>query len=96
MHFQESVSITIGAAAEGNLEPYFPQAINVMPGSTVSWTNEDSTEHTVTADGGNGVPLFDSCPVPPGMLWESTFDSVGTFGYHCLIHPGMRGSIMVG
>jgi plastocyanin len=67
-----------------------------MPGSTVSWTNEDSTEHTVTADGGNGVPLFDSCPVPPGMLWESTFDSVRTFGYHCLIYPWMRGSIMVG
>jgi hypothetical protein len=31
---QESVSITIGAADEGNLEPFFPQAINVMPGST--------------------------------------------------------------
>lgn len=92
---QESVSITIGAADEGNLEPFFPQAINVMPGSTVSWTNEDSTEHTITADG-SGAPLFDSGPIPPGMIWDNAFDSVGTFGYHCSIHPWMTGRVMVG
>ena len=49
-----------------------------------------------TLIGGSGVPLFDSGPVPPGMLWDSTFDSVGTFGYHCSIHSWMTGRVMVG
>ena len=50
------VIITLGAADEGNFEPYTPRAINVMPGSIVSWTNEDMTPHTVTADNN----LFDT------------------------------------
>lgn len=81
-----AVTITPGAADEGNLEPFDPNAINVMSGSTVSWTNEYSTEHTVTANEGG---LFDSGPIPPGMVWDNMFDSPGTFGYHCVIHPWM-------
>ena len=46
-----SVIITLGAADEGNFEPFTPRAVNVMQGSIVSWTNEDSTPHTVTAEG---------------------------------------------
>lgn len=94
-----AVSITLGAADEGNLEPFAPNAINVVPGSTVSWINEDITEHTVTAnDEGSGAapPLFDSGPIPPGMAWDNIFDSPGTFGYHCSIHPWMTGRVAVG
>ena len=96
---QESVSITPGAPDEGNLEPFAPNAINVSPGSTVSWTNDDTTEHTVTAneEGSSAAPpLFDSGPIPPGMAWDNTFDSPGTFGYHCSIHPWMTGRVAVG
>ena len=89
----EAVTITPGAADEGNLEPFAPNAINVMPGNTISWTNEDSTEHTITANEGG---LFDSGPLPPGMVWDNMFDSPGTFGYHCAIHPWMTGRVMVG
>jgi plastocyanin len=90
-----SVTITLGAADEGNFEPFSPNAIDVVQGSTVSWTNQDSVPHTVTA-GGTGEPLFDSGPIPPGMTWDNTFDSSGTFGYHCSIHPWMMGRVMVG
>lgn len=96
---QESVSITPGAPDEGNLEPFAPNAINVIPGSTVSWTNDDITEHTVTAneEGSSAAPpLFDSGPIPPGMAWDNKFDSPGTFGYHCSIHPWMTGRVAVG
>ena len=96
---QESVSITPGAPDEGNLEPFAPNAINVISGSTVSWTNDDITEHTVTAnDEGSSAapPLFDSGPIPPGMAWDNKFDSPGTFGYHCSIHPWMTGRVAVG
>jgi plastocyanin len=90
-----SVIITLGAADEGNFEPFTPRALNVMPGSMVSWTNEDATPHTVTAEG-TGAPLFDSGPISPGDTFDNIFDMPGEFGYHCSIHPWMTGRVMVG
>ena len=90
---QDSVIITLGAADEGNFEPFTPRALNVMPGSMVSWTNEDMTTHTVTSNEGG---LFDSGPLSPGDTFENIFDSTGELGYHCSIHPWMTGRIMVG
>ena len=87
-----SVIITLGAADEGNFEPFAPRAINVMPGSIVSWTNDDMTPHTVTADNN----LFDAGPISPGDTFENVFDTPGELGYHCSIHPWMTGRIMVG
>ncbi|HJU59225.1 MAG TPA: hypothetical protein VJ583_05715, partial [Nitrososphaeraceae archaeon] len=45
-----AVTITLGAADDGNFVPFAPTSVNVMPGNTVSWTNDDSTAHTVTAN----------------------------------------------
>lgn len=87
------VIITLGAADDGNFEPFAPRAVNVMPGSIVSWTNEDSTQHTVTSD---EAGLFDAGPISPGDTFENVFDTQGEFGYHCAIHPWMTGRIMVG
>ncbi|HEY5736944.1 MAG TPA: plastocyanin/azurin family copper-binding protein [Nitrososphaeraceae archaeon] len=87
-----SVIITLGAADEGNFEPFAPRAINVMPGSIVSWTNDDMTPHTVTADNN----LFDAGPISPGDTFENVFDTPGELGYHCSIHPWMTGRVMVG
>ena len=90
-----SVIITLGAADEGNFEPFTPRALNVMPGSMVLWINEDATPHTVTAEG-TGAPLFDSGPISPGDTFDNIFDMAGEFGYHCSIHPWMTGRVMVG
>ena len=87
-----SVIITLGAADEGNFEPFAPRAINVMAGSIVSWTNDDMTPHTVTADNN----LFDAGPISPGDTFENVFDTPGELGYHCSIHPWMTGRVMVG
>ncbi|MGI0001239.1 MAG: cupredoxin domain-containing protein [Nitrososphaeraceae archaeon] len=87
-----SVIITLGAADEGNFEPFAPRAINVMPGSIVSWTNEDMTSHTVTANNN----LFDAGPISPRDTFENVFDTPGELGYHCSIHPWMTGRVMVG
>lgn len=70
-----------------------PENQTVSVGTTVRWTNDDSTDHTVTSDGGGG-PL-DSANLPPGGTYEHTFDTVGSFPYHCTIHPSMMGSITV-
>jgi plastocyanin len=90
---EAAVTITLGAADDGNFEPYTPSTVNIMSGNTVSWTNDDSTEHAIIS---NEMPLFDSGPISPGDTFDNTFDSPGEFGYHCSIHPWMTGRVMVG
>ncbi len=66
-------------------------AITVSVGTTVTWTNNDSTSHTVTADDGS----FKSDPLGAGATFSQTFATAGTFAYHCTIHPTMTGSVTV-
>jgi hypothetical protein len=40
-------------------------------------------------------PIFDSGPISQSGKLDNAFDSVCIFGYHCSIHPFMRGSVMV-
>jgi plastocyanin len=68
-----------------------PAAVQVPVGTTVTWTNSDGINHTVTSDTG----AFDSGTMPDGDTFSYTFDTVGSFPYHCAIHPGMRGSVVV-
>ncbi|HEY5530671.1 MAG TPA: cupredoxin family copper-binding protein [Candidatus Anoxymicrobiaceae bacterium] len=66
-----------------------PGALTIKVGDTVSWMNNDSTAHTVTATG------FDSGVLQPGSEFKHTFTAAGTFDYHCSIHPSMTGTIVV-
>jgi plastocyanin len=70
---------------------YRPSQLDVLPGEAVSWTNVSQRTHTVTSDQG----LFDSGPVFTGGHFTVRFDDVGTFEYHCTIHPSIRGEIDV-
>jgi len=66
-----------------------PSSLTIKKGDTVTWINEDSVEHTVT--GAN----FQSNPIGNGQTYTHTFDQIGTFNYHCSIHPSMQGEIIV-
>jgi plastocyanin len=88
-----SVSIAHGAADPNNDLSFDPPQISVPTGSIVSWTNEDSIQHTVTSD---EEGLFDAGPISPGNTFENAFDTPGEFGYHCAIHPFMTGVVTVG
>ena len=88
---QEEAFIVPGAADPNNDQPFFPPEISISEENLVSWTNDDSIEHTVTADDGS----FDSGPISPGDTFDNTFDSSGDFGYHCSIHPTMTGVVIV-
>jgi plastocyanin len=68
-----------------------PGAITVAVGTTVTWTNDDSTGHTVTADDGS----FDSRSLAKGATFTQTFTTAGTFAYHCSIHSSMTGTVTV-
>jgi len=68
-----------------------PSALTISKGANVTWTNDDSTTHTVTSDTG----AFDSGNLSPGNSFTHQFNETGTFPYHCTIHPSMKGTITV-
>jgi plastocyanin len=68
-----------------------PAALTVTVGTTVTWTNNDSASHTVTADDGS----FKSGTLGNGATFSQTFTAPGTFAYHCAIHSSMTGTITV-
>ena len=70
---------------------YSPNPVNVSVGGTVTWTNNDNTAHTSTANGG----AFDSGTIAPGASVSRTFPTAGSFPYHCTLHPGMVGTVNV-
>jgi plastocyanin len=69
-----------------------PSQINARVGEDVVWTFDDKgVAHTVTADNGS----FDSGPRKSGEF-HLRFDKIGTYSYHCSIHPSMKGAVLVG
>lgn len=65
--------------------------LTVNSGTVVKWTNNDATAHTVTADDGS----FNSGELASGQSYTHTFDSTGTYAYHCTYHPVMTASVVV-
>jgi plastocyanin len=71
---------------------YKPSTIAVPKGTTVTFTNRDSTAHTATSKE-SGV--FESGPIDTGKSGEVTLEKSGTFAYYCVFHPFMKGTIVV-
>jgi plastocyanin len=89
----DSVYIVPRAADPNNDQSFVPKFISIPIQSIVTWTNDDSIQHTVTSD---EEGLFDSGPLSPGDTIDNAFDTPGEFGYHCSIHPWMTGRVMIG
>ncbi|OFW60316.1 MAG: hypothetical protein A2133_10000 [Actinobacteria bacterium RBG_16_64_13] len=70
---------------------FAPATLTVPVGASVTWRNDDGFTHTVTADGGS----FSSGILAPGATFSHTFNSAGTFPYHCGLHAFMSGTITV-
>jgi plastocyanin len=94
-----SISIVPGASAPNNPKFYDPSPTNVAVGTTVTWTNNDATLHTVYSgtpdDSANSGKLFQSTYMAKGQTFEHKFDTAGTFDYYCTLHPFMLGKIVV-
>jgi plastocyanin len=90
---QASVVLAAGAGVTINNYQFSPKSIAVKPGTTITWTNkQEDDDHTVTADNGS----FDSGVIQHnGGTAQLTFDTAGTFAYHCKIHPTMHGTVVV-
>ena len=85
---EETNSVTIENFA------YRPSKITVKKGTTVTWTNRDSTQHNImpdtVSDDFEGSELLDR-----GESYSFTFDKTGTYTYHCTPHPEMTGQVEV-
>lgn len=71
---------------------FAPKDTTVKVGQKVTWTNDDSTDHNVTADSGAD---FKSKDFGKGSTFEFTADKAGTIKYQCTLHPGMTGTLNV-
>jgi plastocyanin len=87
-----------------------PSTLTVKAGTRVTWMNNGPSAHTVTSD----TMVFESStlasPVAgdpyggggamPGAAFNFTFNTPGTYAYHCSLHPpssypGFTGTIVV-
>ena len=72
---------------------FAPSNLTVKKGDKIVFTNNDSVTHTVTADGG----AWDSGNLANGKSYtlDTTKLAVGTYAYHCTLHPSMKGTLVV-
>lgn len=71
---------------------FAPANIVIDAGTTVTWTNYDNVDHTVTSDDGDELKsgLFGQ-----SQTFRHTFDTPGEYGYYCEPHPNMQGLVTV-
>jgi plastocyanin len=70
---------------------YTPASVTVPAGTVITFTNQDTTAHTATAQDGS----FNSGNLNPGESYSITLDKPGTYTYNCSYHPYMVGTIIV-
>ena len=71
---------------------FSPSTFTVKVGTTVKWTNNDNTSHTVISDDGT---TFKSGTIAVGASFSFTPTAVGSLLYHCNFHGGMTGTLKV-
>ncbi|MDY7092008.1 MAG: Calx-beta domain-containing protein [Acidobacteriota bacterium] len=69
-----------------------PPMVVINPGDTVTWTNVQGT-HNVNADDGS---FRSGDPSPAPWTFSFTFNTPGSFPYHCEVHGGPGGEGMSG
>lgn len=69
-----------------------PFDLKINKGDMVVWTNEDSATHTVVSDSGSELA---SGTLATGQTYSHTFNSAGTFNYHCGVHQTMKARVEV-
>jgi plastocyanin len=70
-----------------------PDNVTIKKGGKVTFTNKDSTPHTVSPD--EGIKFAGTGRLEQNTPKTLVFDTVGTQSYHCEIHPSMQGKITV-
>lgn len=73
---------------------YSPSIKTVKVGTTLTWVNQDTAAHTVTA-GDKSTNNLASPLLKKGESYSYTFSKPGTVSYFCEPHPYMKATIEV-
>jgi amicyanin len=73
---------------------FTPSKITIKKGTTVTWTNNDDMQHDVTPDDPTDE-FKKSALLSKGGTYSVTFNTPGTYTYHCTPHPFMKGTVEV-
>ena len=87
-----SADVTITMLGDRANQSYSPNPTTMRVGQTVAWKNTDSTTHDATQDASRFATGTVNAGATSALLTMST---AGTFSYHCTIHPGMVGTLVV-
>lgn len=87
-----AADVTIQIQGDRGASSYAPNPTTMRVGQTVAWHNADTTAHDSTQDAGRFQTGTLSAGATSSALMMST---AGTFTYHCTIHPGMIGTLVV-
>ena len=87
-----NADVTISMVGDRGNQSFAPNPTTMRVGQTVAWKNNDTIVHNATQDAsrfatGNVNAGATSAPIAMG--------TAGTFAYHCTIHPGMVGTLVV-
>lgn len=91
-----TATVTVGATGNGGEFAFDPPVLKVSPGTTVAWewTGNGGAHNVVFRD----ADISSGEVVPePGVNFEHTFESAGTYLYNCEPHYAlaMRGAVVV-
>jgi plastocyanin len=88
-----AADVTIDIVGQNGSNSYSPNPDTVNVGQTVAWHNSDATAHTATSTSTNA---FGTGTLAPGATSvKVALNTPGTINYHCTIHSGMTGTIVV-
>lgn len=93
---ESSVTVSVGAAANGGALGFEPAAVRVDPGTTVvwEWTGKGGVHNVVAEDGTFQSEYLSDA----GATFEYAPDAAGVHTYACAPHKtmGMKGALVVG
>src|SRR5919201_927230 len=79
---------TVGITKSG----FNPVSLTIPNGDSVTWKNNDTTNHQIVSDNGS----FTATRVlAPGESATRTFAQAGTFAYHDASNPALKGTVNV-
>ena len=97
--FAEEYTVKMVTDWEAGTFYFEPHDLTIASGDTVTWINATDDMHNAVSDQiPKGAEGFESPMLEEqDQTWSHTFETSGTFSYHCHPHAamGMRGQIMV-
>lgn len=74
---------------------FTPTKLTIKKGTTITWTNKDDAHHDINPDREYGDAFKPSKLLGKGETYSFTFNTAGTYSYHCTPHPYMKAMIEV-